>query len=87
MTISRRNVLKVIAAGGAAALADRAEARDSRPPGPDDVGMLFDATLCVGCRACQTACKVANGLPADSGNVPGGLYDAPLDLNGTTRTS
>jgi Fe-S-cluster-containing dehydrogenase component len=85
MTLSRREVLKVIAAGGAAALADRADARDSRPSGPDDVGMLFDATLCVGCRACQTACKTANGLPADTGNVPGGLYDAPLDLNGTTK--
>jgi Fe-S-cluster-containing dehydrogenase component len=87
MTITRRNALKILAAGGAAAaVADRAEAREPRPSGPDDVGMLFDATLCVGCRACQTACKEANGLPADRENVPGGMYDAPLDLNGSTKT-
>jgi Fe-S-cluster-containing dehydrogenase component len=86
MTISRRSALKVIAAGGAtAALSGAADAREPRPSGPDDVGMLFDATLCVGCRACQTACKDANGLPADTEAVPGGLYDAPLDLNGSTK--
>ena len=86
MTLSRRNVLKVLAAGGAAAaFAEPAGAREPRPSGPDDLGMLFDATLCVGCRACQTACKVANGLPPDTENVPGALYDAPLDLNGSTK--
>jgi Fe-S-cluster-containing dehydrogenase component len=85
MALSRRDALKILAAGGAAALAEPAAAREARPPGPDDAGMLFDATLCVGCRACQTACKEANGLPADTGNVPGALYDAPLDLNGTTK--
>jgi len=86
MTISRRSVLQLLAAGGAAAIADRADARDPRPSGPDDVGMLFDATLCVGCRACQSACKEANALPADREQVPGGIYDAPLDLNGSTKT-
>jgi Fe-S-cluster-containing dehydrogenase component len=87
MTITRRNALKILAAGtAAAALAEPAEARDPKLPGADDVGMLFDATLCVGCRACQSACHEANGLKADTQNVPGGLYDAPLDLNGTTKT-
>jgi Fe-S-cluster-containing dehydrogenase component len=86
MTISRRSALRILAAGGAtAALADRAEAREVRAPGASDVGMLFDATLCIGCRACQTACKVANDLPPDTANVPGGLYDAPLDLSCTTK--
>ena len=48
--------------------------------------MLFDSTLCVGCRACQTACKVANGLPADTVvAADGGVYDAPVDLNCTTK--
>jgi Fe-S-cluster-containing dehydrogenase component len=86
MTITRRQVLKILAAGGAAAAApSAATARDAKAPGPNDVGMLFDATLCVGCRACQTACRVANGLSADTGNVPDGAYDAPLDLNGSTK--
>jgi Fe-S-cluster-containing dehydrogenase component len=47
--------------------------------------MLFDATRCVGCRACQTACKQANKLPADAVTANGGVYDAPSDLNGTTK--
>jgi Fe-S-cluster-containing dehydrogenase component len=85
VTISRRDTLKILAAGGAvAALADAAEAREPRAAGADDVGMLFDATLCVGCRACQTACRDANGLAPDAART-GGLYDAPLDLNGTTK--
>ena len=85
MTLSRRDVLRVIAAGGAsAAVAGPAVAREARPPGADDEGMLFDATRCVGCRACQSACKEANGLPADAEST-GGLHDAPLDLNGSTK--
>jgi len=40
--------------------------------------MLYDATRCIGCRACVTACKTAN-------NLPGNLYDPPNDLNGDTK--
>jgi Fe-S-cluster-containing dehydrogenase component len=28
--------------------------------GPDEVGMLYDSTLCVGCKACVTACRDSN---------------------------
>ncbi len=87
--ITRRDVLKVAAitgaAGAAAGIADRADAREAKHPAADDVGMLFDSTLCVGCRACQTACKEANELPCDRIRASGGEYDAPLDLNGTTK--
>jgi Fe-S-cluster-containing dehydrogenase component len=86
MKISRRNALKTVAAAGAAvAIAEPAGARVARAPGADDHAMLFDATLCVGCRACQSACKEANGLPPDARTIQGGVYDAPLDLNGTTK--
>jgi Fe-S-cluster-containing dehydrogenase component len=47
--------------------------------------MLFDSTLCIGCRACQAACKTANKLPADAGDRARGMYDAPVDLNATTK--
>jgi Fe-S-cluster-containing dehydrogenase component len=40
--------------------------------------MLYDATRCIGCRACVTACKKANDLE-------GNLYDPPNDLNGQTK--
>jgi len=86
MSLSRRDLLKGAAVAGAVAvLPERAEARHAKEPSPDAVGMLFDSTLCVGCRACQTACKVANKLPADEVRANGGVYDAPVDLNSTTK--
>ncbi|HET8540869.1 MAG TPA: hydrogenase 2 operon protein HybA [Anaeromyxobacter sp.] len=86
MSLSRRDLLKGAAAAGAAvALARPAEAREKVAPSPDAVGMLFDSTLCVGCRACQTACKESNKLPADAVEANGGVYDAPADLNSTTK--
>ena len=86
MGISRRDLLKGAAVvGAAAAVAPDASAREKREVLPEAVGMLFDSTLCVGCRACQTACKVANGLPPDAVQANGGVYDAPVDLNATTK--
>jgi len=86
MRLSRRNVLKGLAAAGAAVAVSDASASEAKyHQNPDDVGMLFDSTLCVGCRACQSACKVRNNLPADTRESSGGVYDAPLDLNGSTK--
>jgi Fe-S-cluster-containing dehydrogenase component len=86
MSLSRRDLLKGAAAAGAATvLVGDAEAREAVPNRPDALGMLFDATLCVGCRACQSACKVANELPTDKVVANGGEYDAPKDLNGNTQ--
>ena len=85
--VSRRGFIKACgaAAGAAALLPGEAEARGKVAPAPEAVGMLFDATLCIGCRACQTACKEANKLPADVVFANGGVYDAPVDLNATTK--
>ena len=86
MSISRRDLLKGAAvAGAAAALPTEAEARHNAEVLPEAVGMLFDATKCVGCRGCQTACKVANKHPTDTVTAVGGVYDAPNDLNGSTQ--
>jgi len=84
MAISRRDLLKGAAVAGAATvLAGRAEAREPVAPLPEAVGMLFDPTRCVGCRACVTKCKEVNELPYD--RTADGQYDAPNDLNGTTK--
>lgn len=85
MSFSRRSLLKGVAAVGATALAGDGAAREAVQPGPDAVGMLFDSTRCIGCRACQTACKAANELPPDVVAAGGGVYDAPVDLNSTTK--
>jgi Fe-S-cluster-containing dehydrogenase component len=89
MGLSRRDLLKGVvaagAAGAAATLATDAEARAERPARPHALGMLFDSTLCVGCRACQQACKASNELPPDLVRSAGGVYDAPTDLNSSTK--
>lgn len=51
-------------------------------------GFLTDATLCIGCKACEVACKQWNQLPADSPSAPYSLsgfsYDNTIDLGATT---
>ena len=85
---SRRTVLKTFAAAGAAAacVPEVADARVERKPSPDDYGLLVDAVRCVGCRACVTRCREANGKAADVHVVDGAAYDAPVDLNAQTLT-
>ena len=88
MTISRRTALKTFVAAGAAAacVPDAADARVERKPSPDDLGLLVDVVRCVGCRACVTKCREANGKAADVRTFEGAAYDAPLDLNAQTLT-
>lgn len=47
------------------------------------MAILFDATECIGCRACQVACKQWNDLEADIESNPGS-YDHPRDLSPNT---
>ncbi len=67
--INRRDLLKGTAVTGVAAIAGgtaattEAQARGNLEIPPEAVGLLFDSTLCVGCKACVTACKIANGKP------------------------
>lgn len=86
MNVDRRAVLKGLAAASTLAVApDLAAARERRAPPPDAVGMLYDTTRCIGCKACVVACKEANGLPPDTTGYGGGLYDAPQSLNEFTK--
>lgn len=53
----------------------------------EPMGLLIDNTKCIGCRACQTACKQWNELPAESTKFFGGKgYQNPKDLSATTYT-
>lgn len=84
----RRKFLKNIAGAGAAVVvAPLISARDAvaakiKHRGDADVGMLYDATKCIGCKACEVACKKANGMPVEYG--PDGVWDAPRDLSSKT---
>jgi formate dehydrogenase iron-sulfur subunit len=60
-----------------------AEAGEHGRPGA--VGFLTDASLCIGCKACEVACKQWNELPADGdGQLSGRSYDNTDDLGATT---
>lgn len=54
-------------------------------PTQTDKAMLYDASKCVGCRACQTACRRQNNVPPESMGY-GGIYDNPSDLSPSTWT-
>jgi Fe-S-cluster-containing dehydrogenase component len=87
--LTRRTLLKGLAGGAGAAavatLAPDAEARGPRSMPEKALGLLYDGTLCIGCRACIPACKAANGMPPDRTELTiGDLWDAPLDISGKT---
>ncbi|HEY3491265.1 MAG TPA: hydrogenase 2 operon protein HybA [Candidatus Deferrimicrobiaceae bacterium] len=88
--LTRRELLRLACIGSAAAAVAPVEtataAVHSEKPqaAPGAVGMLYDATVCTGCKACMAACNQVNELPADSAGS-GGLYHAPLDLNSKTK--
>ncbi len=54
------------------------------------VGFFTDTTLCIGCKACEVACKEGNQLPAELGSngqalpMSGMSYDNTVTLSGTT---
>ncbi|HEV7555683.1 MAG TPA: 4Fe-4S dicluster domain-containing protein [Kofleriaceae bacterium] len=48
------------------------------------VGFLTDATLCIGCKACEVACKQWNDLPSDGFRLSGLSYDNTVALGATT---
>jgi Fe-S-cluster-containing dehydrogenase component len=86
MTTDRRSFFKSIAAAAAVTVIPTAAiARTKKTAPADAVGMLYDATLCIGCKACVVACKDANGMPADTFGYGQGLYDAPDSLNQYTK--
>jgi formate dehydrogenase iron-sulfur subunit len=49
------------------------------------MGFFTDTTTCIGCKACEVACKQWNDLPADDlGFRRGASYDHTGELNGST---
>jgi len=50
------------------------------------MGFFTDTTICIGCKACEVACKNWNQLPAENGGVTemsGDSYDNTRRLDGT----
>jgi Fe-S-cluster-containing dehydrogenase component len=91
---NRRDFLKKAGAVGAGiwtATAPAEASSQAQTPNNQEYGMLYDATKCVGCKACMAACKRVNGdyggLAYDQAKFDqDALWDAPEDLSGNTRT-
>jgi formate dehydrogenase iron-sulfur subunit len=47
-------------------------------------GFFTDTTLCIGCKACEVACKEWNALPADDIELSGMSYDNTRTLGANT---
>ena len=91
--LSRRQAFKVmLGLGGTAASVllptpakAEAEEHPAHPVAPSDaIAMLYDSTVCTGCKACMPACNEANNLPADT-SMSGGIWDMPTGLNAQTK--
>ncbi|HEU4730101.1 MAG TPA: 4Fe-4S dicluster domain-containing protein [Kofleriaceae bacterium] len=48
------------------------------------VGFFTDTTLCIGCKACEVACKQWNQLPDDGFHLTGMSYDNTAALGAST---
>jgi len=58
--------------------------RPALPPARIATGFFTDTTLCIGCKACEVACKQWNQLPSDGFTFTGDSYDNTRELSGTT---
>jgi formate dehydrogenase iron-sulfur subunit len=47
-------------------------------------GFFTDTTVCIGCKACEVACKEWNNLPADNLGLTGQSYDNTGSLSANT---
>ena len=92
MQVNRRDFVKAIGLGaGAGLLSGLTKGKEGLAASTTSSGanrgkaMLHDASRCTGCRACQTACKQWNHLPAESIGYDG-IYDNPRSLSAQTWT-
>ena len=90
MAITRRELISNIAKAGVPAAvvmtvgAESLHAETEHIPVPSAaVGLLYDASICIGCKACVAACAEANDTPPDTRGDA--LHQSPSDLNDVTR--
>ncbi len=85
MSINRRNFLKVsaITAGTLIGSPKKVSASEGKDNFSHTYSMLNDSTKCIGCRACQSACKDSKGFEKTGEDA---RYDMPLDLNAKNHT-
>ncbi|HEY2656879.1 MAG TPA: 4Fe-4S dicluster domain-containing protein [Solirubrobacteraceae bacterium] len=78
MSASEHRLLEVLLAEG-----DPARASGHRDP-PPRMGFFTDTSVCIGCKACEVACKEWNGVPEDGLNWTGDSHDNTGGLGADT---
>jgi formate dehydrogenase iron-sulfur subunit len=58
--------------------------RAAAPEPGEPTGFYTDTTVCIGCKACEVACKQWNQLPADGFEWTGNSYDNTGELSATS---
>jgi formate dehydrogenase iron-sulfur subunit len=59
-------------------------AQAGRPEHPPRVGFFTDTSICIGCKACEVACKTWNEVPDDGFVLSGMSYDNTVGLGAST---
>jgi formate dehydrogenase iron-sulfur subunit len=54
------------------------------PPGPARMGFFTDTSVCIGCKACEVACKTWNNVPGGGLRLTGMSYDNTVSLGADT---
>ncbi|TWT45702.1 Formate dehydrogenase, nitrate-inducible, iron-sulfur subunit [Phycisphaerae bacterium RAS1] len=79
--LNRRQFLALAGSVGAAQVATAADPQAALPTFDNAFAILYDATRCIGCRACARRCREVNKLPPDEGLVDGVAFDKPHKLS------
>src|SRR6202042_3146028 len=59
-------------------------ARAGYPDHPPRMGFFTDTSVCIGCKACEVACKEWNAVPEDGLLLTGMSYDNTGELSAST---
>ncbi len=90
MNVGRRDFFKIFSAGAVTASGIKpALAEPRRVLPPKAVGILYDATLCIGCKVCEVACKNRNNKPKVHSEIEtyygvDQVWDSARDLDSST---
>jgi formate dehydrogenase iron-sulfur subunit len=58
--------------------------RAGYPEHPPRMGFFTDTSICIGCKACEVACKEWNAVPEDGLSLSGMSYDNTVGLGAST---
>jgi len=84
--MKRRDFMRLASSGAiiatSAGTVPSVQARENLEVPDNAVGLLFDATRCIGCRACVVSCREINGTEPVTGE--NGVWDSAQELSADT---